>query len=125
MLHPRSHQRQIPMLLSVLLALILVGTPDSSRPAAAANSSIAVDLNALQISLPLGQSTTRTATITNLSSSALSPAIFEAYPAPDTLPRAQIGRAPQAVALPRQASRIDTRLLADFQAAADRQADFL
>ena len=115
------------MLLSALLALLLVSLPGGVRPAGAANASIAVDPNTLQISVPLGQSSTRTATITNLSSSSLSPAIFEAYPAatPTALTRASAGQAPQAVALPRQASRLDTQLLSDFQSAPDRQADFL
>jgi subtilisin family serine protease len=115
------------MLLSALFALLLASVPGGIRPAAATNASITVDPNTLQISLPLGQSSTHTATITNLSSSALSPSIFEAYPAPapGALLRAQAGRAPQAVALPHQASRLDTQLLSDFQSAADRQADFL
>src|SRR5438067_10101425 len=103
MLHARSRQRHTPMLLGALLAL-LVGAPGGARPAGAANASIAVDPNVLQISVPLGQSSTRTATITNLSSSALSPAVFEAYPAPApaALSRVQAAQAPQAVALPRQ-----------------------
>src|SRR4051812_42357043 len=104
MLHIRSGQRHTPLLLSALLGLLVIGLPSSASPAAAANTSIAVDPNALQISVPLGQSSTRTATITNLSSSALSPQIFEAYPAtPPALTRAQHRQAPQAVALPRQA----------------------
>ena len=115
------------MLLGGLLALLLVGLPGGVRPAGAANASIAVDPNTLQISVPLGQSSTRTATITNLSSSSLSPAIFEAYPAatPTALTRASAGQAPQAVALPRQSNRLDIQLLSDFQSTPDRQADFL
>jgi hypothetical protein len=126
MLHARVRQGHTLLLLSALFALLLIGLPGSARPAAAANASIAVDPNALQISVPLGQRSTRTVTITNLSSSALSPQIFEAYPASTVdLARAQASQVPQAVALPRQASRIDTQLLADFQATPDRQADFL
>ena len=115
------------MLLSALLALLLVGLPGGVRPSGAANASIAVDPNTLQISVPLGQSSTRTATITNLSGSPLSPAIFEAYPAatPTALTHASAGQAPQAVALPRQSSRLDTKLLSDFQSTPDRQADFM
>jgi hypothetical protein len=115
------------MLLSALLALLLVGLPGGARPADAANASIAVDPNTLQFTVPLGQSSTRTATITNLSGSALSPAIFEAYPSPTpaALTRTSAAQAPQAVALPRQSSRLDTQLLADLQSAPDQQADFL
>src|SRR6187402_2026231 len=80
MLHARSRQRHTPLLLIALLALLLIGLPGSARPADAANPTIAVDPNALQISVPLGQSSTRTVTITNLSSGALTPTIFEAYP---------------------------------------------
>jgi hypothetical protein len=123
--HARSHRRPTPILLSALLALLLVGLPGGSRPADAANASVAVDPNTLQISVPLGQSSTRTATITNLSSSSLSPAIFEAYATPTALARARAGKAPQAVALPRQSSRLDAQLLSNFQSATDRQADFL
>jgi subtilisin family serine protease len=127
MLHARFRQRRTPMLLSALLALLLLGVPGGARPAGAANATIAVDPETLQISLPLGQSSTRTATITNLSSSALSPAIFEAYPpaTPTALMNAHAGLLPQAVALPRQSSRLDTQLLADLQSAPDHQADFL
>jgi hypothetical protein len=116
------------MLLSALLALLLGGLPASTQPAAgAANASIAVDPSTIQISVPLGQRSTRRETITNLSSSPLSPAIFEAYPAgtPTATLRAGDGQMPQAVALPRQSSRLDPQLLSDFQSAADRQSDFL
>src|SRR6266498_3310732 len=125
--HARSRRRHTPMLLSALLALLLVGLPGGVRPSGATNASIAVDPNTLQISVPLGQSSTRTATITNLSGSPLSPAIFEAYPAatPTALTHASAGQAPQAVALPRQSSRLDTKLLSDFQSTPDRQADFM
>jgi subtilisin family serine protease len=114
------------MLLSALLAL-LIGWPGNAHPAGAANASIAVDPSSIQISIPLGQSSTRTATITNLSSNALSPEIFEAYPSgsPTMLARTSAGQAPQSVALPRQSSRLDAQLLTDFQSAADRQADFM
>ncbi len=127
MLHAHSHQRHTPVLLSALLALLLVSLPGGARPVNAANTSIAVDPGTLQISIPLGQHSTRTATITNLSGSAFSPAIFEAYSAatPIALARTSAGQAPQAVALPQQSSRIDTQLLADFQATPDRRADFL
>src|SRR5438045_6660825 len=104
MLHARSHRRRTPMLLGTLLALTLVGLPGSVRSAGAANASIAVNPSALQISIPLGQSSTRTATITNLSSKSLRPAIFEAYPAasPTALTRASADQALPVVALPRQ-----------------------
>src|SRR5215212_569128 len=126
--HARSHHTSTSMLLSALLALLLAGLPTGVRPAAgAANISIAVDPSTLQISVPLGQRSTRTETITNLSSSSLSPAIFEAYPAatPTALLRARNNQTPQAVALPRQSSRLDPQLLSNFQLAADHQADFL
>ena len=115
------------MLLSTLLALVLVGMPGRARLAGAANASIAIDPSALQISLPLGQRITRTATITNLSSNSLRPAIFEAYPAaiPTALTRASADQAPRTVALPRQSSRLDTQLLSDLQSTPDRRADFL
>ena len=127
---PHAHSRRLPrsILLSALLALLLVGLPTGIRPTAgAANTNIAVDPSTLQINLPLGQRSTHTETVTNLSSSSLSPAIFEAYPVatPTPLTRARAGQAPQMVALPRQSSRLDPQLLSNFQSAADRQADFL
>jgi len=123
--YARSYRRPTPVLLSALLALLLIGLPAGIRPADAASASIAVDPNTLQISVPLGQSSTRTATITNLSSSALSPAIFEAYATPTGLTRTRGNQAPQAVALPRQSSRLDPQLLLNFQSTADHRADFL
>jgi subtilisin family serine protease len=113
------------MLLSALLTLLLLGLPGAARPAAAADASIAANPATLQLSVPLGQSSTRAVTITNLSDSPLSPTIFEAYPTPAALARTNAAQAGQTVALPRQASRIDTRLLWDFQTAPEHQADFL
>src|SRR5262249_50803698 len=99
--------------------------PAGAPPASAANSSITANPSTLQLTVPLGQSSTSTATITNLSSSTLSPAIFEAYAPPIALARTSADHVQQAVALPRQTNRLDTQLLWDFQAAPDQQSDFL
>src|SRR3954464_4518528 len=98
MLHARSHPRRTLVLLIALLAL-LIGSPAGARPASAADASIGVDPNRLQINIPLGQSSTRTVTLTNLTGSAISPAIFEAYSdaMPTALTRARASQAPQSV----------------------------
>jgi hypothetical protein len=111
------------MLLGALLALLLVSLPARAQPAAAAGASIAANPPALQLTVPLGQSSSTAVTLTNLSNNTLRSAIFEAYPAPNALARAGASQQPRVVALPRQAGRIDPRLLAEFQAAPNQQAD--
>jgi subtilisin family serine protease len=118
-------RKHAPLLLSALLAGLLIGLPGRARPAAAANISIAASPASIELTVPLGQSSSGAATITNLSASSLQPAIYEAYPAPMAPARASEPQQPRSVALPRQASRIDPQLLADLQSAPDQQGDFL
>jgi subtilisin family serine protease len=122
---PIAPRRKHAPLLSALLAALLIGLPGAASPTAAANASVAATPATIELTVPLGQSSSSAATITNLASSSLQPAIYEAYPAPTTLARADAQPEPRSVALPRQASRIDPQLIADLQSAPDQQADFL
>jgi subtilisin family serine protease len=120
-----SRRKHAPLLLSALLAALLINLPGRARPASAANASVAASPATIELTVPLGQSSGSAATITNLSASSLQPAIYEAYPTPAALARAQAPQGQHRVALPRQAGRIDPQLIADLRAAPDQQADFL
>lgn len=113
------------MLLALMLLLAALA-PGAALPVAAAGV-ITADPSSISVAVALGGSLTRTVTLQNTTSAALTPAIYEAYPAQPLGALAGAGRltGPRSVALPRQPARLDAKLLDDFQATPGGQADFL
>src|SRR6476659_519144 len=126
MLHPTLRRKSTLRMISALFVLFSVCLPAGARSTAAANPGIAANPSALVATVQLGQSSTTTVTITNMSGSRLAPMLFEAYPeaAPAALGSARLAGGRRAVSLPQQSDRLDSQLLPAFQSAPDRRADF-
>jgi subtilisin family serine protease len=127
MLHLTSRSTRSAMALGVLAALLAAIAPPAHAAIEPAATTIAASPASLAVTVPLGTSASRTVTLTNTSGQAITPLLYEAYPAPPvaSLRAAQIASDLRAVALPRQPDRIDPQLAAAFQASADGRADFV
>jgi subtilisin family serine protease len=137
MLHLAQGQRRSLLVFGALLGHLLAGLPGRAQaivppPAnlqaanARSTAGIGVDPSSLTLSVPLGNSETRTVTVTNASNQTFAPAIYEAYPAaPNVQLRRSVPTDLRSAGLPRQSDRLDPQLLADLQAAPDHRSDFL
>jgi Subtilase family/Carboxypeptidase regulatory-like domain len=122
----RSRLRQHSLFaFALLIALLGASLPPIARTASSAPV-VSASPTTISVSVPLGQRVTQTITLTNNSNSTMRPLVYEAWPTPPgQATRARGPSEPARVALPQQTSRLDTRLLADLQAAPDGRADLI
>src|SRR6476620_6702852 len=81
MLRSRPCRRYLLLVVALLAPLLGAGLPQAARTAAAA-ATLTANPPALSVSIPLGQSTVKSITITNTSGAPVRPAIYEAWPVP-------------------------------------------
>jgi subtilisin family serine protease len=122
MLRPRPHQPHLLLTLALYITLLAAVPPQIARTASQA---LSANPATLSVSIPLGQRLTKSIALTNTTEAAVTPAIYEAWPATGAQALAPHPAGPTSVVLPRQAARVDPQLLADFQRAADGRADFI
>jgi subtilisin family serine protease len=121
---PQSSLRRRTLLL-VLVVFALQGAA-VARPAMSAQASSLNPMPAdVALSLPLGQTQTLSIALANTSDATLTPAIYEAWPAPTASSLAALPATPVRVALPKQSTTLDPALVAALQAAPDKTADFV
>lgn len=122
-MHLRTHATIWRSVLA-LLCVCASALPAWSPPAAAQAAALVIAPAALDLTLPLGETTTRTITLRNSGTTPLALRLFEANA---TVPAATQRARPQSVqaALPTQATRIDQHLLAAYTAAPSTPRDFL
>ncbi len=123
---PESTPRYARLLsfLALCIALLYIVPPPSAQTAAIGQA-VSANPTTLSASVPLGQRFTTSITLTNATDATVTPTVYEAWPATGAQALERHPTGPTSVALPRQAARIDTQLLADFQRAADGRADFI
>lgn len=126
MLRYRSLRGRALLIFVLLTALLGVPMGAVARPAPALGDLVA-DPPTIAASVPLGASAKISVKLTNGSGSAITPAIYEAHPAPSPsiAPNAAHADDPRRVPLPQQAERIDDRLLSDLAQAPDGRGDFV
>jgi subtilisin family serine protease len=124
MLRPRPRFPHLLLGLALCVALLGTGAPPIAHMAATSQA-LSASPTTLSISLPLGQRVTTSITLTNTTNAAVTPAVYEAWPATGAQALAGRSSGPARVALPQQAGRIDTQLLVDFQRSTDGRADFM
>ena len=98
------------LILACLGFVLLALSPEPAYILAQADTALHVETEAIDITLGLGQSTSQSITLTNVSSSPIQPLLYEAY-APAELPQLTASQ-PLQVPLPQQQSRIDPELSA-------------
>jgi subtilisin family serine protease len=117
--------RQLHLLCILVLCTAVLGSASPRIAQTAAPQAVGASPTTLSVSVPLGQRLTTSVTLSNATNAAVTPAIYEAWPATGAQALAGHGSGPTSVALPQQAARLDPQLLADFQHATDGQADFI
>src|SRR5262245_37635686 len=124
MLRSRLRQHSLSTI-ALLIVLLCASLPPLARIASAAPV-VSASPTSVSVSVPLGQRVSQTITLTNNSASPMRPLVYEAWPAPPgQAARARGLTGPARVPLPQQVGRLDTRLLADLQAAPDGHADLI
>ena len=98
------------LILACLGFVLLALSPEPAYILAQADTALHVETEAIDITLGLGQSTSQSITLTNVSSSPIQPLLYETY-APAELPQLTASQ-PLHVPPPQQQSRIDPELSA-------------
>src|SRR5262245_53465416 len=116
--------------LHLLFVLVLISAPlgivsPQIAQTAAQTQAVGASPTTLSRSVPLGQQLTTSISLTNNTNAAITPTVYEAWPATGAQALARQQTGPRSVALPQQTARIDPQLLTDFRQAADSRADFM
>src|SRR5262245_32488538 len=122
----RMTSRRLRLLFVLVLSSAVLGiVPAQIAQTATLIQAIGASPTTLSLSVPLGQRVTTPITLSNSTNAAITPTIYEAWPATGAQAQARQLTGPRSVALPQQTARIDPQLLTDFQRAADDRADFM
>jgi subtilisin family serine protease len=117
--------RQLHLLCILVFFVAFLGSTSPPIAQTAAPQAVGANPTTISVSVPLGQRFSTSVTLSNATTAAITPTIYEAWPATGAQALVGHGTGPSSVALPQQAAKVDPQLLDHFQHAADGQADFI